>query len=289
MSMNKVGILVLGAFAPLILDEVLALFDASRFRIFLHIDAKQDLPDYVSKLRHLDRVVLIQQRVAVFWGGFSMVEAEIALMEAAVQYPDVSNLILVSDDSVPLVSPDAIYEALITIPDRITCVPNGRPRQWYERFFYSDSKFSYLRIGSMEERYFTEKDSGNIQRMEALRKKGKKNLPIFYFGRQWWALGRPSALEILAYIESDEHFVESFRFSLFPDELFFPTAYRMCFPDHKTPEIPTYADYGRPVHPWIFTSSQEIRDTKFGSEHLFVRKIKPSLPNIVRELAEGWT
>jgi len=287
--MNKVALLFLGTFAPLVFDQVLNLFDSERFRIFLHIDSKRNLSEYLSKLKNLEKVTLIQNRVQVYWGGFSMVEAEIALIEAALQYPDVANLVLLSDDSAPLKSPTLIYEALAAVPDRITCEPNGRPRQWYDRFYYTDSTFSSLRMEPMQERYFTDRDAKNIERMEALRKRGKKPIPAMFFGRQWWALGRSSAEKVLDYIKNDDHFVESFRFSLFPDEIFFPTAYRMCFPDQKTANIPTYADYGRPVHPWVFTSAEEILATKFSIEHLFIRKIRPNMPEIIPQLAATWS
>jgi hypothetical protein len=292
---NKVALLVLGGYASLILDEVLELFDKARFRIFLHVDAKQDLANYIANLKNIEKVTLIQNRVEVFRGGFSEVEAEIMLIEAALQYPDVSNLILLSDDSAPLVSPDMIYDSLVTNPDRITCVPDGHPRHWYDNFFYSDSKFSSLSDVAMEQRFFTEQDLQSIQRMEALRRRGKKQIPTVFFGRQWWALGRPSAFEMLHYIKNDEHFVDSFRFSLFPAEVFFSTIYRTCFPTSRTLDSPTYADYGRRVnpygrqiHPWVYSSSQEIRDTKFDREHLFVRKINPDLPEVIRDFAQSW-
>jgi hypothetical protein len=286
--MSKVGVLVLGSWGPQILDRVLGIFNDERFRFFLHIDAKQDLAAYTAKMQHAGRLTLIENRVEVFWGGFSMIEAEIVLIEAALRDAEIGTMVLVSDDTAPLRSPDAIYSALTEVPDRITCTPNGRPKSWYEDFFYTDSKFAALRGIGMDQKQFRPSDFENILRLERLRAKGKRKIETMYFGRQWWALHRESAATILEFLKQDEHFVESFRFSLFPDETFFPTAFRICFPDKKTPDIPTYADYARPVHPWQFTSAAEIRETKFGPEHLFVRKIKVEMPDIITDLAAAW-
>ena len=62
----------------------------------------------------------------------------------------------------------------------------------------------------------------------------------------------------------------------------------MCFPDAPRLGVPTYADYGRPTHPWVFESAQEIRETLFTPEDLFVRKIKHDAPHIIDALAENY-
>jgi hypothetical protein len=286
--MSKVGVLVLGSWGPLILDRVLAAFDDERFRFLLHIDAKHDQAAYTAKMQHAGRLTLIENRAEVYWGGFSMIEAELALVEAALRDNEITSLVLVSDDTAPLHGPDAVYRALMEAPDRITCTPNGRPKYWYEGFFYTDSRFVALRGVNADEREFRPHDFEMILRLERLRAKGKRRIETMYFGRQWWALSRASAAKILEFLRQDQHFVESFRFSLFPDETFFPTAFRICFPDRQTPDIPTYADYGRPVHPWQFTAADEICGTAFGPEHLFVRKIKIDMPEVIDDLAAGW-
>jgi hypothetical protein len=286
--MSKVGVLVLGSWGPLILDRVLEVFDDARFKFLLHIDAKQDLSAYTAKMRHAGRLTLIENRVEVFWGGFSMIEAEIVLIEAALRDPEIGTLVLVSDDTAPLRRPDAVYSALMDVPDRITCTPNGRPKSWYEDFFYTDSKFAALRGVGMDQKQFQPHDFENILRLERLRAKGKRKIETMYFGRQWWSLSRESAVTILDFLKGDQHLMESFRFSLFPDEIFFPTVFRLCFPEKKTPNIPTYADYGRPVHPWQYSSAEEIRGAKISDEHLFIRKVKPELPDVINGLAASW-
>jgi hypothetical protein len=286
--MNKIAVLVLGCFAPLVLDRVLGAFADERFKFFLHLDAKEDLEAYLGQMQHRARLQIVTSRIPIFWGGFSMVQAEIKLAQAALADPEISSMILLSDDTAPLFGPDKIYQALSEVPDRITCQANGRPRHWYSDFYYPDSKFSSLRGIAMDHRQLLPVDFQNILQLEKLRAKGKKNIPILYFGRQWWALSRASLTKILAYLQADSHFMESFRFSLFPDETFFPTAYRTCFPHTETIDIPVFAEYNKHVHPWLFTSAAEIKDTKMGPEHLFVRKIKPSMPEIIDELAAGF-
>jgi hypothetical protein len=285
---KKVGVLVLGAYAPLVLDQMIEKFEGNNFRFFLHLDSKQNLEAYTGKMKNTSALCVVEPRVKVYWGAISMVEAEIVLAKAALADPSISSMILISDDSAPLAAPSVIYQALLDQPDRITTTPNGRPRHWYDEFFYTDSDFAALRGVDMGLKHFLPSDFANISRLEKLRARGKKKIDILYFGRQWWSLSRASLQTVLQFVDQDEHFMESFRFSLFPDETFFPTAYRLCFPAAPASEIPTFADYGKPVHPWQYSSADEILAVKTGPEHLFIRKIKPGCEGVIAALAETW-
>ena len=160
MTVNKIGILVLCCWAPSIVAKVISQFDKQECKFFLHLDGKRDLDAYRQQMGPTPgkHVRFIDNRVTVFWGGFTMVEAEIALAAAALADPEISQVILISDDTAPIWRPEAICDALRAYPDRITCIPNGRPRRWYEEFYFADSNFSNLRMIDMEERSFNDQD-----------------------------------------------------------------------------------------------------------------------------------
>ncbi len=285
---KKIAMLVIGSAAPRIIDRVSALFDEARFKFFLHVDAKIDLAGYMAHLSAPDRFTVIEDRVAVFWGGFSMVEAELSLIRRALADPEISHFVLLSDDTAPLRAPDTIYRALANVPDRMGSLRNGWREGWYYGFFYPDSTFSALRpMGLHEDRQVRPIDGKMIVRLEMLRARGKKTVPAVCFGRQWWALSRETLEAIMDYVDKDDHFVESFRFSLFPDETFFPTAYNICFPETNPIDVPTYADFAdvpRHPNPWIYHTAAETLSANFEDRHLFIRKIAVDRPEIIDEI-----
>ena len=87
--MSKIGVLVIGANAPKILGRVLDLFVDPRFRFFLHVDSKLNLATYLKDMGGAERVTLVEPRIRVFWGGYSMIEAELALIDTALPDPAV--------------------------------------------------------------------------------------------------------------------------------------------------------------------------------------------------------
>jgi hypothetical protein len=286
--MSKIGVLVLCYSAPLIIDRVIGLLGQDHFRFFLHVDAKLNLSDYTTNMKNADRAVFIEDRTAIFWGGFSMVEAQIALARAALADSELAAFILISDDTVPVRPAADIHAALTAAPDRIECSSKGRTRKCYDEFYFPDSKFSSLRGRDMYESYVRPADFENFEQMVQLRRRGKKPLKTLYFGRQWWSLGRPSLEAILRLAQQDDWLFQSFRFSVCPDETFFQTCFRLCFPQAPLLELPTYADWNRPaVRPWVFSSADDLRSTKFGQEHLFVRKIRRDLPELAGVLTKG--
>lgn len=70
-------------------------------RFYLHYDAKSDLAD-LHFLRQLPNVKILNNRVAVNWGGFSMILATLNLMQAALAEPKNHYFHLLSGDCLPL-------------------------------------------------------------------------------------------------------------------------------------------------------------------------------------------
>ena len=286
--MNKVAILVIGAKAPKVLGRVLDLFDDVRFRFFLHVDAKINLDAYRKELGHDDRLTLIEPRIPVFWGGYSMIEVELALLREALADPDVVNLVLWSDDTAPLRAAEEIYQSLMKAPDRISNEVRDYTQEWYTKFYFGDSNFTSF-VKHMDPRDFGTTDWENLKRLQLFTQRGKKDLKKVFFSRQWWSLSRDSATTILRYIQQDEHLVDSFRYSLFPDEIFFATLYQLCGLKADVSEVPMFADYERPPVPFIYTWPRDLPDPrKVPPKYLFFRKIWPWSTDLVDRMASQW-
>jgi|GEM_PF-2835274 len=107
---RRVAILVLAHLTAPLPYLLRALGD--RFDVFVHLDAKTDAADLA-----LPPHVTMVARRPVHWGGWSMMQATLDLMEAARGH-DV--LALVSGDTLPLLPPEALHAALADGgPDRI--------------------------------------------------------------------------------------------------------------------------------------------------------------------------
>src|SRR5215472_15428620 len=73
------------------------------FDIFVHIDAKADKEKFVARLGGMSHECrFLPQRVSVFWGGYSMMEAEFALLRAAIAAGPYDKYLLLSDDTFPV-------------------------------------------------------------------------------------------------------------------------------------------------------------------------------------------
>ena len=284
--MEKTAILVLGAHAPRILDRAVGMLDDPRIDIFFHLDAKTDWGWYRDRCPALERVTVVEPRIDVFWGGFTMIEAELILLRRALADPAIGRVVLVSDDAVPVRRADAIHQSLVETPDRLGLEISEQAQGWYDGFFLPDTRFTALRQMDVNLRYFTDADWENIRALEEFRQRGKQKLAV-HFGRQWWSMGRDTAETLLRRIDEDDHLRESFRYSLFSDETFFPTIYRLCFPDTVIPDVPMFADYsGFPV-PWNYGGPWELENVRLQPGHLFLRKVRPDSLNVVDEI-ESW-
>ncbi|MBM1171281.1 beta-1,6-N-acetylglucosaminyltransferase [Microvirga arabica] len=287
--MRKIALLVLGASAPRIAGKLGAAFvDKDRYSIYVHVDAKQDLARYTAEAGSVANLRYLETRFNVFWAGFNMIKATMALMDTALRDPDNKYFVLMSDDTCPLMSPGAMYERIVTHDMAwIHCWPvpqNHIFHYRYERFFYMDSKFSNPRWFENEERFFSDDDAQAISDLTTLQARGKKPLRQLYAGKQWWILKRIHIASILQAYKEDEHLRESFRFSAVPDETYIHTIFKINFPKEDTFGTQVYDDFTRNPKPYIFKSREQI-DAAALTKYLMMRKIDPNAVELYDALA----
>lgn len=274
----RIALLVLACHAAAVLEQLAAFFAAERFRIFVHLDAREDIHAY-SRGRHWPtNLEFVPQRFPVFWGGFNMVRATEALAWTALRDPACAVCALVSDDTLPVVKPDAVYDALRMEPNRIDVGLRRRNppfQQRYDEFFFLDAPATDARYLSVEQRNFDVRALAALRRLEALRVRGKYRHREVWGGSQWWSLGRAGLEASLAELRNNTWLRESFEFSAVPDESVFHTlhANRLGL-DARSFTSPMLADMSRMPAPFIYTTSSEIPEIPPGK--LFLRKIDPA-------------
>lgn len=104
------------------LGFLISLLDHEKNDIFLHIDKKstfteldqQKLQGQVEKSQ-----LIFVPRVAVYWGGYSQIEAEMSLFKTAYQYGDYCFYHLLSGIDLPLQSQETIHSFFEQHPDKV--------------------------------------------------------------------------------------------------------------------------------------------------------------------------
>lgn len=277
--MKKIALLILAATAP---DTLAILADilGKNFSIYVHLDRKSDLGAYRARCSRSD-ITFIPRRFEVFWAGFSMIEATMALLEYASQDADFSHYCLLSDDSLPLFGPENLIQKITTSAEWIQTwkVPKDHLfQERYKRFFHLDSRFSTARWMLTEQRSFEPSDFRSLLELEYVRQRGKFPLTDLYCGKQWWVLCQASVADILRFHHSNEHFRLSFKYSAVSDEIYLQTIYRIVKPEAPVSGNPVYDDFTREPKPYTFSSIDEILTFKnfreSCSRYLFMRKIK---------------
>jgi hypothetical protein len=283
----KIAFLVLAAKSPEVLKKYVPLFSSPEFHFFVHIDKKASGDEYGFLFAHAN-VTVIAERYKVFWGGFNMVLAELALLKAAVSDYDFERFVLVSDDTFPLHSPARILATL-----REDCLWIGQyevSRQHpvsarYEGFYFFDSDATSAQFRVPEQRWILPADLDHIRDLERLVQRGKKPIARLFQGSQWWGLPRDAVSHILSVVGEDEHLRESFRFSCVPDEHYFQTIIGMAQRPWRIRGTPMYVDFSREPKPYVFRTVDEIAPAR-QSGQLFIRKVA-SDPDLLAALAEG--
>jgi hypothetical protein len=264
----KVAVLVLACRYPIGLRALTRFFSGPCFDMFVHVDRKIEAGQFAACAG--DSAFLLQDRIPVFWRGWSIIEATMRLILQAKSCREFDRYLLLSDDSVPIVDANTVLQSLDTFPDQIH-VHLARQRAWrYEKFFMFDSEATQLRwIGDRE---VTADALTRFERLGALRRRGKKPLTDHYQGSQWWALSAPSIERIIASWNDDEWLRASFEFSDAPDEGYFHAILgETCLPRSRSMMWVDWAP-STPPPPRIFTSCDELAEIRPTTE-LFARKI----------------
>jgi hypothetical protein len=210
-----------------------------RFRVFLHLDAESDaaglvLPGHVTAIA----------RRPVHWGGWSMMEATIALMEAA-QGHDV--LALVSGDALPLLAGEALEAALadggadrielVEVADDPSLAGQGReaaialhgweqPWRFQNHVHWDDRLLNPFGAEETARHFGLAPGMADWLRGEAQRLVGEalaalpprpRLFPGLRYGSQWWALGGGTVAALLPELRRAE-VREYFRFLPVADE-----------------------------------------------------------------------
>lgn len=197
-------------------------------RIYIHVDAKADIRPFVEVLRE-KHVTILRDRVNVFWGGYSVVEATLALMRAAVR-DGFGYAVLLSGSDYPIKPAAQILDFLATTTfEHINYWRMEDRKSWWYRvqcYFYLDSYLSNPRTGPAPTRLLSSGYHALVRNRIASRILPKRAFPehvVPYAGSQWWMLSHACVAYILECLDCDPELSAFYRFTYVPDEMIFQT------------------------------------------------------------------
>lgn len=188
--------------------------------VYIHIDKGVSM---VEIKRHRfateERVKIIRNRIAVSWGGFSMVRATLNLMRTAAKHGKPGYCVLMSGQDFPLQSSEAIHSFFLA--------NRGKEYMQYWRLPYN----GWVNGGLDRIKYYWFVDKIGMYNSDlfvSFQKDNKMERAYFrdfppYGGSQWWCLTLNCVNYILDFIERHPIVVDFFELTLIPDESFFTT------------------------------------------------------------------
>lgn len=221
----KLAFLILAHNNPVHLKRMVKALDHNHTLCYIHIDKKSDLSAF-PEMTHRN-AFYIPNRIFVNWGGFSIVQATLNLLEHAVREDQFDYFILLSGADYPIKSIDQILHFFIANKKKefinivkMPCEKIGKP----------DSRLKKYHIEGEN----TWKNNLNIGIRTLFSKIGLKpglyrdyhkrlgvNTP--YADSQWWALSSFAYRYILNFVKQNKNFVDFYRHTVIPDEMFFQT------------------------------------------------------------------
>ncbi|MDA5093558.1 DUF5928 domain-containing protein [Aliiroseovarius sp. KMU-50] len=253
----------------------------------IHFDARSK-PEHFQKIRDAlkdnPNVTFARKRIKCGWGAWSLVQATLYAVEAAVEaFPRATHFYMVSGDCMAIKSAEYAHDFL----DR-------EDVDYIESFDYFGS--DWIKTGMKEERliyrhFFNERKykklfyaSFNLQKRLGLARDIPHDIQV-QIGSQWWCLRRRTIEWILEFTRKRKDVMRFFRTTWIPDETFFQTLVRHIIPANeirtRTLTFLMFTDYGMPV-----TFYNDHYDLLLSQDFLFARKISPEAHVLKRRLGD---
>jgi hypothetical protein len=191
--------------------------------VYAHLDAKSDSHGWAKENPDVN---FLDNRVKVYWGHWSMVEATLRLMERVLTNPDVNRITLVSGSHYLLLSPTEIASRALAADDVIAArpapnMPDGsRPEVEYHRRFVASKNPDSL--GHKVTNAFVNRV---VYAGRPLEWRDLVDPESMRAGSQWWSLTRMTAEYLVQRIRGDDELIHYFKKINCADEKVFATLF----------------------------------------------------------------
>ncbi|WP_108484472.1 DUF5928 domain-containing protein [Oceaniglobus ichthyenteri] len=256
----------------------------------IHFDARAAAPDYqriYDALKDNPKVVFAKKRIKCGWGAWSLVQATLYAVQAAVDaFPRATHFYMLSGDCMAIKSAEYAHRYL-----------DDDDADFIESVDYFES--DWIKTGFKEERliyrhFFNERThrwwfytSYEMQKRLGLKRDVPSDLQMM-IGSQWWCLRRRTVEAVLEFCRQRPDVMRFFRTTWIPDETFFQTIVRHLVPEtqirSRTLTFLVFSDYGMPT---VFYNDHY--HLLLAQDYLFARKISPEATQLKQQLADLYT
>lgn len=270
--------------------------------VFLHVDKKADVAPFQTLLRGIERVYFVEDRVKVYWGGFSSVQATINGFRQAVQKGGFDRYVLLQGLEYPIKSNKEIekffedHKTTEYIRAQNISKSDRMEDQRKTRLFWNMDKRKnpfWWGINNLNFVFLKWKVLPKTRR-NTVKLNGKRR--DIYQGCAQIALTDEAVKYIIKTYDENKAFNRYFSHVFASDESYFHTViYNSGYVSH-TPDMGalqnkelvelenlTYFEYGKSVA--LFTE-REIYDRLKGTDFLFVRKVSSESRQLVDYIDE---
>lgn len=225
----RIAYLVLTHAMPDHLGRLITALRDDGAQFFVHVDRKVPIEPF---LRHrASDVEFLDNRIAVYWGQWQMVEATLRLMRRAIERADPDYLVLLSGSCYPIRSNRHIRSVLADGSDLFinsVRMPNDavhKPLSRIERYrFRSDRSRIENIVRAAPIMVRGPRDGRRFSKEWLLQRDWRRELPLEpHAGSSWWALTGMAGRYVLDFAARERAVVRFFENTRSPDEGFFQT------------------------------------------------------------------
>lgn len=217
----QIAYLILAHAHPQQLGHLTARLQAPDVRFYLHIDANTP-PEAFSAIQaevaHCGAQAAWIERRPCRWGGFSLVEATLRMMDAALA-DGCDWLVLLSGQDYPLQSNIVIAERLANAREA-GFIDLRDPASFDVRYRHESFHFEW--VNGKPAGKLLQKFQRGLNRL-GLSRPLPAPLTEIRAGAQWWMLSAPACRWLLDFCATHPQVVRFFQRTLVPDEMFFQT------------------------------------------------------------------
>ncbi|MGH1456455.1 MAG: beta-1,6-N-acetylglucosaminyltransferase [Alphaproteobacteria bacterium] len=278
---------------PISLYKMVLTMRDPRVIFFVHIDKKTEIAPFEKLFQHMDNVVLIEDRVAVYWGGWSLVQAALNLIESAYRSDhQFTRYTFLSGLCYPIKPNKEIFKIFERNQEFISAhkmpAPElNKPMSRINRFFVEGEyrqaglRPKLIKIFNIINSLCWKRDY--IRGLDGVEP---------YAGSSWWSLSHDAIEVIRTFLQERRQIVSFFKNTKCPDECFFQTVIINSHLKEKVFDSLTYVDwkdkYEKPCHigakhlPFLLKRETSDHITLKDEPICFVRKIS-SKNNDIRD------
>lgn len=209
------------------LRRLVTALSAENTAFFVHVDKKVDESPFRESCAGIPNVTFVKNRKKVYWGGWSIIAAEIEIIKEALR-SDVKfdRFALITGTDYPIWSNNSIEKELSNNPNKeyikcynLTKVKEPKKvRQRVTTYHFRDlpvkgERWRHYIIGGL----MVAMNHSPIRKNKRAKINGKK-IDV-YGGTQWWILTRGCMQQIVETVEKDKDLRRYFKTSFAPEEM----------------------------------------------------------------------